>query len=199
VNTENIFFDELFEHGRIIELSRGDVLHDVHDECKSLGKILKGKLRLSRLLSSGREIILKEFGPGEIYAELLVFTGERFPGRLSASSKTSVAEVNLKHVLEHLTDRNALITFMSEISRKTAHLANKIEILSLKTVKQKIAFSLLTEDKIFLSSVSEFSDNIGCSREALSRALTELEQGNVITRQGNYLRIADKQALEDLL
>ncbi len=199
MDIQNTVFNELFRQGRQIELARGDVLHDVHDECKALGKIIKGKLRLSRILSSGREITFKEFIPGEIYAELLVFTGEPYPGWLIASENSTVIEVEFSHVLELLGNSVALIEFMSGVSRKTNHLANKIEILSFKTVKQKIAFYLLTENNPVISSVSGLSDNLACSREALSRALSEMAGNGIITRDGKDIRIKDKTELEKLL
>jgi len=166
--------DRLFEDGRRIELSKGGILHDVHHECRALGKVVSGKLRLSRLLTSGREIILKEFGPGEIYAELIVFSGEKYPGWLIASEQTTVVEVGYANVLEHLQERDALIEFVTGISKKLTHLTNRIEIMSLKTVKQKVAFSLLSENSISLPSITDWADYLGCSREALSRAVSEL-------------------------
>jgi CRP-like cAMP-binding protein len=195
---DNRISDELFKHGRIIELQKGEVLHSDYDGCRALGKVVSGKLRLSRPLTSGREILLKEFKSGEIYAELIVFSGENYPGWLIASESSTVIEVDYQHVLEHLSDRAALINFISSISKKLSHLTNKIEIMSMKTVKQKVAFLLLSENGLSGLSVTENADILACSREALSRALSELEFGGIIEREQNNIKIKNRRALEAL-
>jgi len=190
--------DELFKNGKVIKLQKGEVLHNDHDKCTSLGKVISGKLRLSRPLTSGREIILKEFGPEELFAELIVFSGENYPGWLIASESSTVTEVDYQHILEYLDDRDSMVTFICGISKKLNHLTNKIEIMSLKTVKQKIAFSLLTDSLQGALSVSKTADTLGCSREALSRALSELEQEGAIVRKDGELRITERRMLEVL-
>lgn len=190
--------DELFENGREIELSAGSVLHDVHDTCTSLGKIVSGRLRMSRVLSDGREIFLKEFLKGEIFGELLVFTGKNYPGRLTASVKTEILEVPFEDVLDYLNNRDSLISFMNSIAQKNRHLADTIEILSLKTVKQKIAFSLLMKNELEMTFVTELADKLVCSREALSRALAQMEQSGLICRKSGIITPEDKYGLESL-
>ncbi|MBI9108979.1 MAG: Crp/Fnr family transcriptional regulator [Spirochaetales bacterium] len=195
---DNWVSDELFKQGRIIELQKGEVLHSDYDKCSALGKVVSGKLRLSRPLSTGREIVLKEFLPEELFAELIVFTGENYPGWLIASEVSTVIEVDYQHVLDTLSSRDALVTFISGISKKMNHLRDKIEIISHKTVKQKIAFSLLTDGRLRLPSITQNADYLGCSREALSRALSELEAAGVIVREKGAIRIKDRKSLEEL-
>ncbi|HAK46200.1 MAG TPA: hypothetical protein DCO79_09830 [Spirochaeta sp.] len=194
---ENSFSGELFNDGRTINLSAGEVLHDVHDSCSALGKVVGGKLRLSRLLSTGREIIIKEFVPGEIFAELLVFTGDNYPGWLIATIDSEIVEVDRGRVMEHLKDPKSLLSYISGISLKMNHLSDKIEIMSLKTVAQKIAYCLLTDGVLSLS-VTRTADYLGCSREALSRAISELEKDGMIERRGRTIIPVDKLRLENL-
>ena len=198
VTEANSFSGELFDHGRTIRLASGEVLHDVYDNCTELGMVVSGKLRLSRLLSSGCEIILKEFGPHEIYAELIVFTGEKYPGWLIAAEDSVVIEVEYSHVLKQLEDKESLLSFITGISQKMTHLTNKIEIMSLKTVQQKIAYCLLADGEMPLLSVSRTADYLGCSRESLSRAYSELEKNDSIVRENGGVKILNRKQLEDL-
>lgn len=192
-------YDELFQYGKNIELTKGGVLHDAHDQCRAIGKVLGGRLRLSRLLSSGREIILKEFGPGEIFAELIVFSGDHYPGWLIASEQTTVIEVEYSHVLKYLEEQDSMIEFIVSISKKLNHLTNRIEVMSLKTVKQKIAFSLLTENINTMTSITDWADYLGCSREALSRTLSELQNTGAVRKKGGLIQPGDSVLLESLL
>ena len=199
--------EALFKQGKYIKLEKGEVLHNSHETCKALGRVEKGKLRFSRILSSGKEIFLKEFQPGEMFAELIVFTGKKYPGWLIASEPTLIVEVKLSHLLEYLTEKEALVSYISGISRKMAHLSNTIEIMSMKTVKQKIAFFLLsnekTEEKISTGStvyinVTHLAGLLGCSREAASRALSEMESEKMIIRGRSSIQIIQKELLENL-
>jgi CRP-like cAMP-binding protein len=101
----------------------------------------------------------------------------------------------------------APISYLAGISRKMAHLSRSIEILSLKTVRQKIAFSLLnTEENTEKSSgggipvnVTRFASEINCSREAVSRAFTAMEADGLVKRYPGFVVIPDKQRLESLI
>jgi CRP/FNR family transcriptional regulator len=193
--------EALFKQGKYIELKKGEVLHNSHDTCLALGRVERGRLRLSRVLSSGKEIVLKEFYPGEVFGELLVFTQEKYPGWLIASESSLVVEVGFSRLLKYVENKKALISFISGISRKMTHLTNTIEIMSLKTVKQKIAFFLLSQGKAgvkFPLNVSHLAVRLGCSREALSRALTEMESERMIARERGFFRIAHEELLENL-
>ncbi len=195
---DSIREEALFKHGKIIELEKGEVLHTGHDICRTLGRVEKGKMRISRMLSSGKEIILKEFYPGEIFAELIVFTREKYPGWIIASEASTVVEVGLTKLLEYLREDESLISFVSGISEKMKHLTNTIEIISLKTVKQKIAFFMLSgnKDNVIKEKVSRIAVSLGCSREAVSRALTEMEERKMIVRGKGYIKIINYELLE---
>lgn len=193
--------EALFKQGKYIELKKGEVLHNPHDTCRAIGKVERGRLRLSRVLSSGKEIILKEFYPGEMFAELLVFTQDKYPGWLIASESSLLVEVEFSHLLKYLENKKALISYISSISRKITHLTNTIEIMSLKTVKQKIAFFLLSQGdagvKLHLN-VSHLAVCLGCSREAVSRTLSEMESERMISRERRFFWITNEDLLEDL-
>ncbi|MDC7227890.1 MAG: Crp/Fnr family transcriptional regulator [Spirochaetales bacterium] len=191
--------NNIFRNGRIIELTEGEVLHNEHESCKALGRVESGRLRLTRQLSSGREIILKEFSPGEIFAELIVFTGAQYPGWLIATEKTTVLEVERKRVIEHLKDHDSLLEFITGISAKLNNLTSKIEIMSFKTVQQKIAYCILMNGSLPLPSVTRTADYLGCSREALSRAISELEHSGAITRASGSLTTKNERLLEELI
>lgn len=194
--------DFLFEKGKNIQLSRGDVLHSPLDKCKAIGYIKSGKLRLSRILTSGKEIYINEFKEGEIFAEMLVFSSENYPGWLIASEETIVIELKLSHLLEFLKKDDALISFFKGIHGKITDLTNTIEILSQKTVKQKIAHYLLTQrddNNQRPISITGISKKLGCSREALSRSISELVRQNIIRQTKDSILIINKVLLEDIL
>ncbi len=200
---QNVFQPEvLFEKGKTIKLSKGGVLHSPLEKCRAIGFVKSGTLRLSRILTSGKEIYINEFKEGEIFAEMLVFSSENYPGWLIASEETTVIELKLNHLLEFLKEDETLISFFKEIYSKISDLTNTIEILSQKTVKQKIAHYLLTQrnqNNQSPVSVTGISKKLGCSREALSRSISELVNRKIIKQTKNSIQIKNRVLLEDLL
>lgn len=191
---------ELFKSGKTIYLSSGEKLHSPMEKCTSLGFVKNGHLGLSRVLSSGKEILINSFVPGDLYAELIVFSGESYPGWLTALEDTTVIELDLKSLLHILQDQSILLSFLSGISQKVVSLANTIEILSQKTVKQKIAYYMLSiADKKISESITSLAARLGCSREALSRALSDLESDGILQKQGAHIIILNELNLEGIL
>lgn len=194
--------EALFEKGKTVKLSREEVLHSPMDACSAIGYVKSGKLRLSRILTSGKEIYINEFKEGEIFAELIVFSSENYPGWLIASEETTVIELKLNHLLTFLKDDVALISFFKEISGRVTALTNTIEILSQKTIKQKIAHYLLRESDEEDQTpvcIRDLSKKLGCSREALSRSISELVSRKIIRQIKNTILITDRVLLEELL
>ena len=204
---ERSVFENLFSGGERIELRKGEILHRSDERCRAMGLVLSGEIRLSRVLSTGKEIFLKDFREGDLFAELIVFTAEYYPGWLIASEPSRVVEVKQADVLEYIGANELLISYLAGISRKMAHLSRSIEILSLKTVRQKIAFSLLnTEENTEKSSgggipvnVTRFASEINCSWEAVSRAFSAMEADGLVKRYLGFVVIPDKQRLESLI
>jgi len=195
-------FKDLFSQGEPLDLSKGEVLHRSDETCRAMGLVLSGEIRLSRVLSSGKEIFLKNFRVGDLFADLIVFTAEHYPGWLIASEPSRVVEVKRSRVLEFIGGSDALISYLFSVSQKMTHLSRTIEILSLKTVRQKIAFSLLNVkpgNQGMQINVTRFAEDLNCSREAVSRALTAMESEGLLKRKDGFLFIRDKVMLESLI
>ena len=202
METERHGYGDLFKHGEQIDLQKGEIFHRSDENCQAMGMVLSGEVRLSRVLSSGKEIFLKDFRVGDLFAEIIVFTAEQYPGWLIASEPSRVIEVKQSHVLNYFGANDILTSYLAGISKKMAHLSRTIEVLSLKTVKQKIAFSLLYENmknNRIRINVSRFAADINSSREAVSRELTLMESEGLLKRDRGFLIIRDEKRLESII
>jgi len=195
-------FAELFKNGKCIDLEKGEVFHRTDEKCRAMGLVLSGEIRLSRMLSTGKEISLKDFREGDLYAELIVFTGEPYPGWLIASETSRVIEVKQSRVIEFFGGNDRLLSYLTGISKKMAHLSRTIEVLSMKTVRQKIAFALLNKEAGYNGislNISRFAVGINCSREAVSRELSAMESEGLLKRGPGYLSIQSTLDLEGVI
>ena len=202
MKSEGSVFSDLFEKGKQTELDKGDILHRSDEKCRAIGLVLSGELRLSRVLSTGKEIFMKDFRAGDIFAELIVFTAEYYPGWMIASEPSVVVEVEWAQVLQYLGGNENLIPYLAGISRKMAHLSHRIEIASFKTVREKIAFVLLNEKggkSGIPVNITRLAEEISCSREAVSRAFNSMEAEGLLERTAGKMVVPNKKGLEDIL
>lgn len=191
---------KLFQYSITKEFQKGDVLYRPTETCRSIGRITKGSIKVCRVLQSGKEIVIKMLQQGDYYAELIAFSELHYPGWIIASEDSTVVEVPIERVLELLTDRDNLKFFLSNIAKKVTKLTNNIELLSFKTVKQKIGYLLTsTESNSYrVESISYLSISLGCSREALSRAIAELVSNGTISYENGILTLLNESLIEDL-
>ena len=70
--------------------NRGEQLFSEGDKCEGLYLVARGKIRIFKMSSSGREQILAVERPGNSFAELPVFDGGTYPDSASALEDTEV-------------------------------------------------------------------------------------------------------------
>ena len=191
-----------FKHAQKKVLKKGEVLHSSNETCRTLGYLVSGKLVMKKYLSTGKELFLTEFTPGELFGELLVLAGENYRGWLIAEEPTEVLELNSASLQELLEDAIFKRLFFSRISERVARMTERIEILSYKKISDRIVLYLLSHceaGKVYDINITALAGSLDCSREALSRAISELEKEEVILKKGNTLQILDIPQLENQL
>lgn len=186
---------------------KGEIIFTPLDQCDHLSVILQGEVKLCKYSADGQEQILSFLGGGDVYGEAIVFQGDHYVVTVIAERDTTVEMIH-RDVLLTLTQRNKNFTlaFFRELTRKIKLLNNKIEMLSLKNMKQKIARYLLSLSKEQKSSSVKLPHSkqkiaflLGTSREVLSRNFSEMEKEGYIQSKERNVFMLDTQELEDLL
>ena len=176
----------LSRQGKIITLLKEDVVHTQMEKCTSVGFILKGSLRMTKIFSTGKEFVIRNLPSGEMFGELICFSGSNYPCWIVATEDSIIFEIPTESMLTLLQKRIFLRAFMKSMSKKSLHLSSTIELLSLKKVDQKLAYNLLSQYERegrssfkLQVSVTDLAAQLGSSREAVSRSLSELNQCSV--------------------
>ncbi|MBL7005633.1 MAG: Crp/Fnr family transcriptional regulator [Spirochaetia bacterium] len=196
----------LRSQGKILTVCKEAVVHTQMEKCTSVGFLLKGTLRMTKILSTGKEFVLRNLTSGEMYGELICFAENTYPCWIVATEKSIIFEIPTESMFTLLQKNPFLRAFMKSLSEKSLHLTNTIELLSLKKVNQKLAYCLLLySEREGLSSfklevsVTDLAAQLGSSREAVSRALSELENLGYIKREGAKVIILHHAELENML
>jgi CRP-like cAMP-binding protein len=99
-----------------------------------------------------------------------------------------------------------MVNYLNIVSGKAQFLSEKITFLSLKTIKEKIAYYLLQKMKNGRSSVisveqtqTNLADLFGVTRPSLTRTILEMEKKGILTWSRDHVLISDLKQLNLIL
>lgn len=187
---------------------KGELLFIEEDECRSLGIVLTGSVELYKGIHSGKRIPLTKLSAGDLFAEAIVFSArKRYPVTIEALEESQVLYLSGERLLKMYRIYPVLIeVFIRILSQKILILNERVNLLSLKNMRQRIAYVLLKEGKedakgqvIFQISKQKFSEQVGVKRPSLSRELIRMEEEGLLRLDGKKIIVDRKDILDDLL
>lgn len=196
--------------GRALErrLKRDEILFVAGDEAAGLFVIVEGSLRAFREGVDGREQVIHVERAGATIAELPVFDDKPYPSTVAAEEETTVLFLARREVkslcLAHPEIALAALKLLAGRLRKCAAL---VETLSLREVDQRLARWLLAEARArgartgtgleltLVLTNQQIAARIGSVREVVSRALSRLQQNDLIAVDGRRVTIHNELAL----
>ncbi|WP_066071146.1 Crp/Fnr family transcriptional regulator [Alkalithermobacter thermoalcaliphilus] len=166
------------------EYKKGEQIYTPLNICKYLSFVLGGSVRLVKYSTDGREQIVAILKKGAFFGEALVFEQLHYPVYVIADKDCKIGNIT-KDTLIQISSMNKkfMEVFLSEITTKIFILNNQIEILSLKTVKDKLIKFLYNHYELKKTHIfklpytkQKIANMIGSSREVVSRNFKELEE-----------------------
>jgi len=186
---------------------KGQIIFSEGDEGAGFYVITYGRVKIFKLSPEGKEQILHMMGPGEIFGEVPVFTGQGYPAFAEANSQSSLLFFPRSAFIELLKkDPSLSLNMLAVLSWRLRKFAALVEDLSLKEVPGRLAAYLLFLSKR-ASSEAEFGLDIskgqlasilGTIPETLSRILGKMNRQGLISSKGSRIRILDRTALEEI-
>ena len=193
---------------RIENFAENDVIFSPVQNADKMGIVVSGSVDVQKLFPTGKVVIIERKKNADMIAEASMFS------RLDYYSDTIVAckpcEVMLitKNDLLKLfeLDNTILLNFLEHVSNSTLVLKNKIGILSLDSIRAKIAGYLIYDYKMNGSHVislpfskKEWAEYMDVSRTSLSRELRGLELEGILSFDKRTIEIMDMDGLEKIL
>lgn len=182
------------------------LFHEGSDASGFFG-ISEGRIKIYKLSLEGKEQILHIFGEGEIFGEVPVFAGGRFP----AHAETLEASRLLffpKEAFKGLVMRKPSLSMnmLAILCKRLRYFTHLVEDLSLKEVPGRLAAYLLYLSDHNQSSPSfdlditkgQLASLLGTIPETLSRILGRMSQQELIRVEGRRIQLLNREALENL-
>jgi CRP-like cAMP-binding protein len=154
-------------------LPSGGVLFRANDPVLSLFLVESGVLQLVRTLSHGFQLTLQRAGPRALLAEASLFAS-RYHCDAVATEQSVLRVLPLRRVKAAIRDDSELASaFMRHLAREVQRARAKAEILSLKTVAERVdAWITLNDGRLApRGRWREVASEIGVTPEALYREL----------------------------
>lgn len=192
-------------------ISYSIVNYDSHDiyaltgmPCKTLDIVVRGVLvcRMSSL--SGRQVEVSRLREGNLVAPAFIF-GKDNSMPVGVETDTDVTVLRMqKPVFRSLIGTNEQIrdNFIRVLSNINAFLTHRMRVLSLFTVKEKVAYLLLERageqgsNVVHLSrSRQEIADSFGIQKFSLLRILADFAKAGAIRINGREVTILDRSKM----
>ena len=189
-------------------LSRGDTVFRVGEPCEEFHVTVTGQIKLFAISPAGQEKVIELVGPGNSFAEAIMFTGRPYLVNSQALTDTLVLTVK-RHVVLAEIDRDPrfALRMLAGISRRMHGLINDVQAYSLHSGAQRVIGYLLRDqatdggagaEAITVSlpvSKATIASRLSLTPEYFSRVLHELEAAGLIQIDKRDIRILDARRL----
>lgn len=164
--------------------------------------VTSGKIKVSKLASSGKEVILSFFGPGEMFGEVAVFENRPYPASAQAVTDTRLAGIRKSEFLEFLLRHpDIAVSIIGILSGRLREAQSRLRDMA-ERVEQRLARLLLRLSARLGSTLpftrQEISDMAGTTPETVIRVLSQWKDHGVIRSVRGQITIADKDKLREL-
>ncbi|ADY54610.1 putative transcriptional regulator, Crp/Fnr family [Syntrophobotulus glycolicus DSM 8271] len=192
---------------QLAHYQKNDVLAIEGDPCTKIGIVIEGRVEINKLLANGKNVNMETLSRGDVFGEVILFLGNSYPATIVASQKSEVLFVSKEEILKMLAlNRDLMEGVLHLFAQKIFLLNQKVTLLSLQTIRQKLTWYLLKEYKrqktleinLENSKVS-WAEKIGIPRPSLSRELINMQDDGLIILDKNKVKIVELKKLEACL
>ncbi len=193
----------------IVEYKRNEFITREGEEFEALGFMLVGKASVSKEKASGTRVVMTMLGPSDAFGEMAAFSeGSTWPASVQALEDSKVLFLPKSHIIGECDKmcpwhRKFITNFIRLISERAMMLSQKVEYLSIKTMRGKLSAFLLDMDKkndqkkVFTIPFNrnELADFLNVSRPSMSRELLKMKEERIIDFHLSSFKILDYEKL----
>lgn len=189
---------------------KGDMIFHEGNYPLGLFSIYSGKVKVFKTSETGKDHILRLAGAGEPLGYRSLVSGEKYEVSAAVLEDTRVCFVPKALFMNTLQGSSNLTNRVMEFLTKDLKLAeSKIADLAQKTVKERVAETILmlkqfygmeSDEKTINVSLSreDLANLVGTATETLIRSLSEFKKNEIIDLKGKKIIIQNAKVLEKI-
>jgi len=185
--------------GSCVQGERGATMFTVGDPCIGLTLLIDGCVRVSCVSAAGRELVLYRVRAGEsctINARCLI-ANEPYPATGVFEEETTALIVS-KDTFHHLVGTSDVFrAFVLEIfTAQIDHLMQLVNHVAFEKLDVRIASRLIDLGPVVTKTHQELADEVGSSREMVSRILESFADQGLVSLGRKRIEIPDLDRFE---
>ncbi len=190
-----------FASASCVHLPDGRILAMPGDECGQLMLVVRGRLRIYRTTADGREITLYRLSAGEscVLTAACIMSHEGFPAMAETMGEVEALMIPGDDARRWLTHWPAWCAFIFKlVSQRLAEVIAMLEEVAFERMNVRIAHYLLeltTDDTTLRTTHRRIADDLGTSREVVSRIVKSFEASGILETARGTIVVRDRQRL----
>lgn len=175
--------------GQRVGYAKGRIVRLQNERCDTLDLILEGSVVVQSIDEQGNALTISELGPGEMIGLNLLFSRRNwYPMTITAKAELVMLSLHREHLTPLcMHNQGFLLMLLESLSDRSAFLADRIKLMSAKSIRQSIIEFLNYEHyrqgtlRIELPfSKKELAERFGIPRTSLSRELQKMRNAGLI-------------------
>lgn len=205
IEDEESFIDQM--RCSVKAYQKNEIIVRQGDLCDALYVLTLGSVKTEMTTENGNVLgieIIK--APRPLAPAFLFSDNNRFPVEVTALEEVELLKIPKEEIMKlMMTNPDFMQQYLTHNSNRTQFLTNRLQLLSIKTIKGKLAHFLLEQATDIQQpftinrNQTELADFFGVARPSLARSLSEMVQDEIISINKKEYRILDVKKLRDLL
>lgn len=205
IDDEESFLDDLKCSFRYYE--KNDLIVQQGQVCDALYVLTSGNVRSEMIAENGSSTIVETIeAPRPLAPAFLFSDNNHFPVNVTALDSVEIIVIPKSEIMRMMmTNPDFMQNYLAHNANRTQFLTSRLQLLSIKTIKGKLAHYLLEQAKntdlpfTLSKNQSELAELFSVARPSLARSLSEMVQDGLIHINKREYRILNLEKMKDLL
>lgn len=187
-----------------LKIPAGSVVFVEGNRCDGIAIICKGIVRVSKIGTTGREIILYRVFPGEpcILTLSCALSGLHYPATATIEEDAEVVLVPVKQFGNWLSQNDSVRQFVyGQFTERLLSVMTLIEEVAFRKIDQRLAeflYEKTAKTNIIEATHDEIACELGTAREVVSRLLKDFQNDSVLDLFRGRIIVKDRNLLKKI-
>lgn len=188
----------------LVRLDKNDIYAFTGSRCLYADIVVEGEMTARMVGPSGKFVQMADLHPSALLAPAFIFSKDnRMPVSIETNKATTILRMRPTQLKEMMVnDDRILMNFVGQLSDTSSFLTKKVRMLTLLSVREKVAAFLFKESKEHQSNTftltqsrQEIADSFAIQKFSLQRCLNEFADEGIIRLEGKTITILDMKKI----
>ena len=205
IQDEEAFLDDLKCTTKVYP--KNELIIRQGDLCDALYMLTIGSVKTEMITENGNLLGIEIIqAPRPLAPAFLFSDNNRFPVNVTTLEEVEIIKIPKAEIIRlMMTNPDFMQNYLTHNANRTQFLTNRLQLLSIKTIKGKLAHFLMeqaqgsTKPFILNRNQSELAEFFGVARPSLARSLSEMVHDGIISIKRREYQILNMDSMKELL